>query len=288
MTEITRLPGNMEGDFYVNSACVDCDICRQLAPNIFAAREGLSVVAHQPRTRADRRRAFHVLLSCPTGAIGCGSKEGLVEAMNDFPLKLSEDVYYCGYSSAKSYGGHSYLITAPEGNWLIDAPRYVPALVNKMLELGGVSTILLTHIDTDEKTDADKYAQRFGASIILHADEQVERIGNEQPITGTDPIKFNPDITLIPLPGHTIGHTALLFKEKYLFAGDHIHWDRHARELGAVRDYCFHSWPEQTRSMERLLHESFEWVLPRHGDWVRLNRTDMKKGIAGLLQKMVE
>lgn len=148
---------------------MDCDICRQLAPDIFSALNGLSAVTQQPETDADKRRAFHALLACPTAAIGCESKEGLAEAMNDFPLILSEDVYYCGYSSAKSYGGHSYFITNPDGNWLIDAPRYVPALVKKMVELGGVSTIFLTYIDTDEKSDADQYAKRFGAEVILHA-----------------------------------------------------------------------------------------------------------------------
>jgi hypothetical protein len=27
----------------------------------------------------------------------------------------------------------------------------------------------------------------------------------------------------------------------------------------------WYSWPEQTRSMERLLTHTFEWVLPGHG-----------------------
>jgi len=284
----TRLPGNIKGDFYVNSACVDCDICRQLAPDMFSALDGLSAVTHQPETDADKQRAFHALLSCPTAAIGCESKEGLAKAMNDFPLKLSEDVYYCGYSSAKSYGGHSYFITRPEGNWLIDAPRYVPALVKKMVELGGISTIFVTHIDTDEKSDADKYAQHFGAEVILHANEQVERNGNERLLTGLQPIPFHQDITLLPLPGHTMGHTALLYKEKYLFAGDHLHWDRHTNEFIALRDYCFHSWSEQTKSMEQLLNISFQWVLPRHGEWIELNRTAMKRAISQLVERMMD
>ena len=35
--------------------------------------------------------------------------------------------------------------------------------------------------------------------------------------------------------------------------------------LTAFRDVCWYSWPEQTRSMERLAAYRFEWVLPGHG-----------------------
>jgi glyoxylase-like metal-dependent hydrolase (beta-lactamase superfamily II)/ferredoxin len=288
VAEKTRLPSNIKGDFYVNSACVDCDICRQLVPDMFSAMDGLSVVIRQPETEYERRRAFHALLSCPTAAIGSKSKEGLAKAMNDFPLQLSEDVYYCGYSSAKSYGGHSYFIKRLEGNLLIDSPRFVPALVKKIIELGGISTIFLTHIDTDEKNDADLYAKHFGAEIILHENEQAERSGRECHLTGIQPIHLHRDIKLLPVPGHTKGHTVLLYKEKYLFAGDHLHWDRHTNELGATRDYCFHSWSEQTKSMERIVNESFQWILPRHGAWIELDRTTMKKAITHLVERMKE
>ncbi|QYR21048.1 MBL fold metallo-hydrolase [Paenibacillus sp. sptzw28] len=286
MAEKTRLPGNAQGDFYVNSACIDCDICRQLAPEIFTAMNGLSAVARQPETDEDRRRAFHSLLACPTGAIGSELKDGLVEAMNEFPLLLSEDVYFCGYSSAKSYGGHSYFIKRPEGNWLIDAPRFVAALVKKLDELGGISTIFLTHNDTDEKSDADRYANRFGAEVVIHADEEARRDGKECLLTGAQPVQWHPDLTLLPVPGHTKGHTVLLYKDTYLFAGDHLHWDRHMRGLSAVRDYCFYSWIEQTESMERLERHSFRWVLPRHGEWIELERTSMNQELIDLVERM--
>lgn len=88
MAKRTRLPGNVEGDFYVNSACADCDICRQLAPSIFSAMDGLSAAAQQPESDEDRQRAFYSLLPCPTGAIGSETKAGLAEAMDEFPLPL--------------------------------------------------------------------------------------------------------------------------------------------------------------------------------------------------------
>jgi hypothetical protein len=36
--------------------------------------------------------------------------------------------------------------------------------------------------------------------------------------------------------------------------------------LTAFRSVAWYSWPEQTRSMEKLLSYKFEWVLPGHGD----------------------
>jgi glyoxylase-like metal-dependent hydrolase (beta-lactamase superfamily II) len=32
------------------------------------------------------------------------------------------------------------------------------------------------------------------------------------------------------------------------------------------KSVAWYSWPEQTRSMEKLLNYDFEWVLPGHGD----------------------
>ena len=39
--------------------------------------------------------------------------------MGDFPLLVEEPVYFCGFCSPKSFGGNSYLLRHPDGNWLI-------------------------------------------------------------------------------------------------------------------------------------------------------------------------
>ena len=31
-----RVPENVPGDFFVDSTCIDCDACRQIAPTVFA------------------------------------------------------------------------------------------------------------------------------------------------------------------------------------------------------------------------------------------------------------
>ena len=35
-----RLPENVPGDFFVDSTCIDCDTCRQIAPQVFAEGDG--------------------------------------------------------------------------------------------------------------------------------------------------------------------------------------------------------------------------------------------------------
>ena len=39
-----RLPENVPGDFFVDSTCIDCDACRQIAPAVFG--DAPPVVTH--------------------------------------------------------------------------------------------------------------------------------------------------------------------------------------------------------------------------------------------------
>jgi glyoxylase-like metal-dependent hydrolase (beta-lactamase superfamily II) len=57
----------------------------------------------------------------------------------------------------------------------------------------------------------------------------------------------------------------LLYRNKYLFTGDHLAWSNNRGGLTAFRDVAWYSWREQTKSMKRLLDIRFEWVLPGHG-----------------------
>src|SRR5882672_4348471 len=102
-----RAPENVGGDFFVDSTCIDCDACRQIAPAVFGQAAETSYVHTQPLTSADRRKALQALLACPTGSIGCLGDDDPKAVMKDFPLLLEEPVYYCGYNSPKSYGGNS-------------------------------------------------------------------------------------------------------------------------------------------------------------------------------------
>ena len=227
---------------------------------------------------------MQALLACPTGSIGCLGDDDVKAVMKDFPLVIEEPVFYCGYNSPKSYGGNSYFIRQPEGNWLIDSPKFVMPLVKQIEALGGIAHIFLTH--SDDVADAQRYAEHFKSQRIIHRQELSAQPGAEVVLDGAGPWELSPDVLAIPTPGHTRGHCVLLFQNRFLFTGDHLDWDRDLRQLSASRDYCWYSWPQQAESMERLVDYHFEWVLPGHGQKVHLLASEMRQQIQRLAESM--
>src|SRR5206468_2278397 len=181
-----RVAENVPGDFFVDSTCIDCDACRQIAPSVFGESAETSFVKAQPGSSADRRQALQALLACPTGSIGCLGDDDVKAVMKDFPLLIEDQVYYCGYNSPKSYGGNSYFIRHADGNWLIDSPKFVMPLVERLKALGGVGHIFLTH--RDDVADAERYAEHFGSRRIIHRDELASQPGAEFVIDGEQPL----------------------------------------------------------------------------------------------------
>jgi glyoxylase-like metal-dependent hydrolase (beta-lactamase superfamily II)/ferredoxin len=279
-----QVPENVPGDFFVDSTCIDCDTCRQLAPAVFAEAPDHAFVHRQPQTPDDRRRALHALVCCPTGSIGSRGGDRPQAVLDDFPLAIEEPVFYCGFNSPKSYGGNSYFVRHPVGNWLIDAPKFLPRLVRHFEALGGIAHIFLTH--RDDVADAERYAETFGSRRYIHRAELSAQPGAEVVLDGAAPVPLAPDFLAIPTPGHTAGHCVLLFRGRFLFTGDHLAWDRHGRQLEASEDYCWYSWPLQTESMRRLAEFSFEWVLPGHGQRVCLPREEMRRQMDQLVARM--
>lgn len=79
----------------------------------------------------------------------------------------------------------------------------------------------------------------------------------------------------MPVPGHTRGSACLLYRERYLFSGDHVAWSRGRQEIYAFRDACWYDWEAQCKSMERLARHRFEWILPGHGTRCRFPEHEM-------------
>jgi glyoxylase-like metal-dependent hydrolase (beta-lactamase superfamily II) len=123
--------------------------------------------------------------------------------------------------------------------------------------------MFLTH--RDDVADHAKFADKFGCPRVMHASDGAAALGIEQVIQGEGEMRLDADLVAIPTPGHTRGHMVLLYKDTFLFTGDHLSWSPERRELKASRSTCWYSWAEQTRSMSRLLGYDFEWVLPGHG-----------------------
>lgn len=65
-------PENVAGKFYVDEQCIDCDLCRETAPNFFARNEdgGYSYVYKQPTTAEEIEECMEALEGCPVEAIG--------------------------------------------------------------------------------------------------------------------------------------------------------------------------------------------------------------------------
>jgi glyoxylase-like metal-dependent hydrolase (beta-lactamase superfamily II)/ferredoxin len=262
-----RLPENVPGDFFVDSTCIDCDTCSQLAPGIFRDHGDQCSVHHQPETPTDIQRAMMALVSCPTGSIGSTEHHDAHLGIDAFPLLLDENVYFCGFTSESSFGGWSYLITRPAsegGNILIDSPRFASQLVKRIEAAGGVSRMLLTH--KDDVADHKLFREKFNCERLMHADDGAARLGLEQIIRGPEPVQLDDDLLVIPTPGHTLGHVVFLYRQKFLFTGDHLAWSPARQTLTAFRSVAWYSWSEQIRSMQKLLAYDFEWVLPGHGD----------------------
>ena len=276
---------NIAGDFFVDTTCIDCDLCRQIAPETFSDIGDQSVVHHQPETAAQELAALKALVTCPTASIGTLTRRSAKAAVEAYPELVDQNVYFCGFASDSSFGASSYLVTRPEGNILIDSPRFAAPLAKRIEKMGGVRMMFLTH--RDDVADHDKWARRFGATRVMHGDDISRSTeGIERVLTGHEAIELGGDLLAIPTPGHTRGHTVLLYRERYLFSGDHLWWSEAQQGLNASRSVCWYSWAEQTRSMERLLEHRFEWVLPGHGRRAHLSAAMMRKEIERCTARM--
>ena len=73
MAEIDeKWPENVKGKFYVDEQCIDCDLCRETAPDNFTRNEdgGYSFVYKQPSTPEEEELCNEALEGCPVEAIG--------------------------------------------------------------------------------------------------------------------------------------------------------------------------------------------------------------------------
>ena len=260
-----RRPENTDGAFYVDSSCIDCDTCRWLAPATFGRAGEQSYVHQQPADDDQELLALQAMMACPTTSIGTLKKSPLiVQARDMFPTQLDGPIYYCGYHSAHSYGAASYLIQHPQGNILVDSPRFNGPLVKGIEKLGGIRYMYLTH--RDDIADHRHFAEVFGCERIMLKDDINERCSDiEMGLDSSATFQLYDDVAILPTPGHTKGHSVLHAFNRYLFTGDHLAWSVRLQQLYAFRNHCWYDWDEQIRSMESLLDTTFQWVLPGHG-----------------------
>jgi ferredoxin len=67
-----KYPENIAGKYYVDNQCIDCDLCRETAPDNFKRNDdgGYSLVYKQPTTPEEEARCKEAMEGCPVEAIG--------------------------------------------------------------------------------------------------------------------------------------------------------------------------------------------------------------------------
>ena len=67
-----RVGENVQGTYYVDTQCIDCDVCRDTAPDNFTRSDenGYSFVYKQPADEEERALCEEALAACPVEAIG--------------------------------------------------------------------------------------------------------------------------------------------------------------------------------------------------------------------------
>jgi len=277
-------PDNAPGEWFVDTRCIDCDTCRQVAPAVFADHRGLSVVAAQPLDAGNVTAAWRASLACPTSSIGTRDVHRRPPDRL-FPQELADGVYYCGYNHEDSFGANAFLAVRPAGNVLVDSPRYTRRLLGPITELGGIDHVVLTH--RDDVADAQRWADHFGARVWAHTADAGAAPFATDVVEGTDVVMVQPGLVLVPIPGHTRGSVAFVLEDRYLFSGDSLYWDRDDNDLAAHRQATWYSWAEQTRSLARLAETcSFEWVLAGHGDRAHRPAEEMHARLVALTRRM--
>lgn len=274
---------NAEGPWFVDTRCIDCDTCRELVPELFDDAGGQSVVVRQPGHSTEERSAWLAAEACPTQSIGRAPRTPRPPGL--YPHRLDGDVFFLGHNSEDSFGADSYLVVRPDGNLLVDSPRFTRRLARPIDELGGISDVLLTH--RDDVADADRWAERFGARVWIHeADRSAAPYATEL-FRGLDAVTVAPGVVAVPVPGHTRGSVVYAVDDRWLFSGDSLAWSRDRQDLTAFRGACWYSWPEQTRSLTRLADVvRFEWVLPGHGGRAHLPAAEMHRRLQALTHRM--
>jgi glyoxylase-like metal-dependent hydrolase (beta-lactamase superfamily II)/ferredoxin len=282
-----RHPANAAGDWFVDTRCIDCGTCREIAPELFGDAGGYSFVTEQPDTGAGGDLgAWLAAQACPTSSIGTLSRKARPGRLYPREIEAGSGVWDLGYCSEDSFGASAWFAVRSAGNVMVDSPRFTEALAGPIGDMGGIAHVVLTH--RDDVADAARWADRFGARTWIHHDDRSAAPAATDVIEGLGDTEIQPGLVAIPVPGHTKGSVVFLLDERYLFTGDSLAWSHERGDLTAFRGACWHSWAAQTESLDRLARSDhrFAWVLPGHGARTQGNPEDLHQHLTGLVARM--
>ena len=214
------------------------------------------MVRQQPADEPARRQALLALQACPVAAIETSRALQRTTPVHGFPFWVCShaagEVYYCGWASRRSFGASSWLIQRPDGNVMVDVPRWSAPLARRIRAMGGLARIVLTH--RDDVAEHQCWADAFGCERWIHRGDADAAPAAEQILDGQEPIRLAAQLQLVPTPGHTAGSMALLLGDQrsVLFSGDHVWWNREQGVPVCSERYCWWDFSVQIRSLERL------------------------------------
>jgi ferredoxin len=78
-----RVPQNINGKYFVDSSCIDCDTCRCISSVHFrrSPEAGYSYVCKQPESADEIDLVEEAIQCCPVGAIGSSTGNETTEAL---------------------------------------------------------------------------------------------------------------------------------------------------------------------------------------------------------------
>lgn len=195
-----RNTDSVPGEWYIDTACINCGASRHVAPELIVERNDKSVFVRQPITPEEQLAVWRAVFVCPTASVRSETKQPRPNAAI-FPQQITSGVWRCGFNARSSFGAHSYFAARPDGNLLIDSPRYAAELVKWFDDAGGIAHILLSH--RDDVADADKYARQFGARVWIHREDRSAAPYATDLIDDGSVPSIAAGVRAIPLPGHT-------------------------------------------------------------------------------------
>lgn len=250
-------------------------------------RKGVKAVVHrQPATDIERIQAMAASVACPVGSIRTYTPEPLVkQALEAFPAEIDPThipgVYHLGFHSPVTFGATSYLVRRPEGNLMIDTPRYNSRLAAKIEAQGGLRYMLLTH--KDNFGDQQKWKDRFPeVERVLHRLDGTPATREcELLLEGEGVWRPEPDFDIIHTPGHTAGSLCFLVRtagDAVLFTGDHLAYSAQRKRLDGFKRYNYGSVDAQLLSLRALADRDidFTWILPGHGRMARFESNEAR------------
>ncbi|KAG2488220.1 hypothetical protein HYH03_013214 [Edaphochlamys debaryana] len=277
---VTRQPGGREGRLAAMRALLSCP----------------TYSIHVTDRTGDELKEAQASLPAPVPGLVHVAATGASDHGGD-GRTADPGVYYTGWATEKSYAGAAYLVVRPQGgNILVDSPRFNPVLARRLEAMGVVVAIFLTH--RDDVGDHEAWARHFKAPRILHETECNSRQGTDKveiklqgagpwalrqgpggaisaeplPAEGAEGAAGADDTLLIHTPGHTVGHVCMYYAPaQTLFSGDHLcsavgETDSAGEdELYVFKDFNWYDFPQQLKSVAKLLQYDWLHVLPAHG-----------------------